>query len=70
MKCMHCGGQMQRGKAPLHVDRKDVHVTLDEVPAWVCRQCGESAFDEAEVDSMQAIVLAVERESRRIARPA
>jgi len=61
---------MQRGKAPLHVDRKDVHVTLDEVPAWVCRQCGESAFDEAEVDSMQAIVLAVERESRRIARPA
>jgi YgiT-type zinc finger domain-containing protein len=70
MKCMHCGGEMQRGRAPLHVDREGIHVTLDEVPAWVCKQCGEPAFEEAEVDSVQAIVKVVEREAERLARPA
>ena len=61
---------MQRGRAPLHVDRAGIHVTLDEVPAWVCTQCGEPAFEEAEVDSVQTIVKAVEREAERLARPA
>ena len=70
MKCMYCGGEMKRGKAPLHVDREGIHVTLDEVRAWVCKQCGEAAFDDAEVDSMQAIVLAVEREARKLAQSA
>ena len=70
MRCMYCRGEMERGKAPLHMDRKGIHVTLDEVPAWVCRQCGEPAFDADEVDSVQAIVRAVEREVEKRARSA
>ncbi len=44
MKCMYCQGEMVRGTAPLHIDRKDVLVSLDNVPAWVGMQCGEAYF--------------------------
>ena len=33
MKYMHCQGEMVRGRAPFHIDRKDVHVSFDNVPA-------------------------------------
>ena len=53
MKCVYCQGEMKRGIAPFHVDRNGYHLLLDAVPAWVCVQCGESYFEEAEVDSIQ-----------------
>ncbi len=36
MKRMYCQAEMMRGRAPFHIDRKDVHIGLDKVPAWVC----------------------------------
>lgn len=56
MKCMHCQGQMQRATAPFHIDRKRVHLSLDDVPAWVCKQCGEPYFNEHEMDCIRAIL--------------
>jgi YgiT-type zinc finger domain-containing protein len=61
---------MKRGVVPFHIDRKGVHVSLDEVPAWVCSQCGESYFEENEVDSMQALVKAVEEQTQSFAKTA
>jgi YgiT-type zinc finger domain-containing protein len=63
MKCIHCQGKMKRGTTPFHVDRKGYHVTLDSVPAWVCEQCGESYFDEKEVDAIQGFVRAIEKKA-------
>ena len=60
MKCMYCQGEMERASAPFHIDRKGVHLSLDRVPAWVCRQCGEPYFEEKEVNSIQAILHAVD----------
>jgi YgiT-type zinc finger domain-containing protein len=70
MKCLCCQGEMVRGAAPLHIDRKDVHVSLGNVPAWVCTQCGEAYFEEAEVDAVQDIVRAVDEKAGRLARTA
>ena len=56
MKCIHCQGKMKQGSAPLHIDRKGCHVTLDNVPAWICEQCGEPLFDEKEVGMVQDII--------------
>jgi YgiT-type zinc finger domain-containing protein len=67
MKCMYCKGQTKRGKVPFHVDRKGLHLTLDDVSAWVCNQCGESYFEETEVNSIQAMIQAVEKEAQRLA---
>lgn len=66
MKCMHCQGTMKKGMAPFHIDRKGYHLTLDEVPAWICRQCGEIYFDEPEVDSIQGIIQAVEDRTEKL----
>ena len=51
MKCMYCQAEMKRGTLPFHIDRKGIHLSLDEIPAWVCPQCGEAYFEEKEVDS-------------------
>ena len=66
MKCIHCQGEMKRGVAPFHVDRKGCHLILDAVPAWVCEQCGEAYFEEKEVDAMQDMVQSVEQKAESL----
>jgi len=70
MKCMFCKGEMKRGTVPFHIDREGVHVILDEIPAWVCMQCGEAYFEEKEVDSMQALVKVVEEQKHKFSKTA
>lgn len=67
MKCMYCQGEMERGCAPFHIDRKDVHISLDKVAAWVCSQCGEAYFDESAVDAIQKIIGTVDDEAKKLA---
>ena len=70
MKCMYCQGEMARGSAPFHIDRKDVHISLDKVPAWVCTQCGEVYFEETEVDAVPGIIRAVDEQAEKLAHTA
>ncbi|MFH0824136.1 MAG: YgiT-type zinc finger protein [Pseudomonadota bacterium] len=58
---------MERGKAPFHIDRKDYHLTLDRIPAWVCAQCGEVYFDEPEVEAIQEVIRSLDRQTEKIA---
>jgi YgiT-type zinc finger domain-containing protein len=67
---MYCQAEMQRSVVPYHIDRKGIHISLDEVPAWVCSQCGESYFEESEVDSMQELIKAVEKQTQLFAKSA
>lgn len=68
MKCMYCQGEMERGSAPFHIDRDDVHISLDNTPAWVCMQCGEAYFEEAEVNAVQDIVRVVDEQRAKLVR--
>jgi YgiT-type zinc finger domain-containing protein len=68
MKCMYCQGEMKFGSAPFHIDHMDIHISLDNVPAWVCGQCGEVYFDEREVDTMQEIIKAVDSNAGKLSR--
>ena len=70
MKCMYCQAKMERGTVPFHIDRKGIHVSLDEISAWVCPQCEESYFEEQTVDSMQALVTVVEEQVQKFAKTA
>ena len=47
MECFHCKGRLTRKKISYTVNRKGYHLVIDDVPAWVCEQCGEPLFDEA-----------------------
>jgi YgiT-type zinc finger domain-containing protein len=70
MKCMYCQGEMQKGTVPFLIDREGVYISLDEIPAWVCSQCGESSFEENEVDAMQALMKAIEEQTHKFAKTA
>ena len=64
MKCIHCQGIMKKGTAPLHIDRKGCHLTLDNVPAWVCSQCGETYYEEGEVNAVQELITVIDQKSQ------
>jgi YgiT-type zinc finger domain-containing protein len=53
MKCHYCQAEMKKATAPYHVDRHGYHLSFDNVPAWVCSQCGQAYFEEHEVDEIQ-----------------
>jgi YgiT-type zinc finger domain-containing protein len=69
MKCLHCQGEMFRGGAPFHFDRQGVHVSLDNVPAWVCTKCGEPLFEETEVNAIQELMEAVDKQTSKLVVP-
>ena len=66
MNCIHCQSIMKEGKAPLHIDRNGCHVTIDNVPAWVCQQCGEAYFEEQEVDTIQDLIRTIEQKANKL----
>jgi YgiT-type zinc finger domain-containing protein len=61
---------MERGTAPFHIDRNGYHLLFNKVAAWVCHQCGEVFFEEAEVDSIQSAIRALDVQVEKIAIPA
>jgi YgiT-type zinc finger domain-containing protein len=58
---------MKRGTTPFHIDRKGCHLVLDNVPAWVCQQCGETYFEEKEVDAIQDLIMSIEEKAQVLA---
>ncbi len=70
MKCIQCSGKLKRGVTPFHIDRKGYHLIFDEVPAWICEQCGEVYFDEPEVDTVQDATELMDNQIASLAVPA
>ena len=67
MTCLHCQGSMKRTVAPFHIDRKGYHLSLEAVPAWVCGQCGEPYFEEAEVRTIQRLLQQLDKQTNHLA---
>jgi len=70
MKCIQCQGKLKRGKVPFHVDRKNYHLVMDDVPAWVCPQCGEVYFEDKAVDSIQKALHTLDTQTMKFAKSA
>lgn len=56
MQCLSCRGTLRLGHTSYTVNRKGYHLILDDVPAWICDQCGEPLFDEDAVRVIQAMI--------------
>ncbi len=56
MECYLCKGTMQKGATVYNINRHGYHFVIDQVPAWVCNQCGEAYFEEEEVGKIQDII--------------
>ena len=67
MECLHCKGKLARKKVSYTVNRKGYHLVIDDVPAWVCEQCGEPLFEEETVNLAQEMLRAVDARMERLA---
>jgi YgiT-type zinc finger domain-containing protein len=67
MQCAYCQGQLVRKQISYTANRKGYHLIIDDVPAWVCEQCGEPMFDEETVDTIQAMLREVDRRLEKLA---
>ena len=56
MECQYCRGNLVRSQASYAVSRKGYHLIMDDLPAWVCEQCGEPLFSEEAVDVIQEML--------------
>src|SRR5215207_9739557 len=39
MRCLRCQGPVERGSAPVRVERNAYRLAWEDVPAWVCSRC-------------------------------
>ena len=67
MECLYCKGQLIQKKVSYTANRKGYHLIIDDVPAWVCEQCGEAFFDEKTVAAIQDIPADVDARLEKLA---
>ena len=60
MECYYCKGTMVRTKTAYTINKNGYHLVIDDVPAWICQQCGEPYFEGEQVDFIQEIVKSVD----------
>ena len=66
MKCFHCQGELVHRTVSYAANRNGYHLIIDDVPAWVCEQCGEPLFDEQTVDAIQGMLREVDSQVEKI----
>lgn len=69
MECLHCKGKLIRKKVSYTATRQGYHLIIDQVPAWVCEQCGEPLFDEETVDAIQETLCEVDLRMDKLVTP-
>ena len=60
MKCLYCQGTLIRKSVSYTATRKGYHLIIDQVPAWVCEQCGEPLYEEDTVEAIQQVLQGVD----------
>jgi YgiT-type zinc finger domain-containing protein len=66
MKCFHCQAELKRGRATFSDSRKGYILALQDIPAWVCPQCGEPLFDADAVRRIQDVLRAIDEHVERL----
>ncbi len=66
MKCLHCQSELKRGTATFTDSRNGYVIALQDIPAWVCRQCGEPMFDHDAVSGIQDLLRAVDERIEKL----
>lgn len=66
MTCLYCRGRMKRSKSPFEIEKGGYRLWLEQIPAWICTQCGETYFEEKEVNSIQKVIQAVDTQTEHL----
>ena len=66
MRCSHCQAKLKRGTAAFTDSRNGYVIVLQDIPAWVCTQCGEPMFDADAVSGIQDLLRAVDERIKKL----
>lgn len=66
MECFYCKGKMKKDTTSYVVNRKGYHLVLDNVPAYVCTQCGEPYFEPQGVALVQEMICDIDKKSQAL----
>ncbi|HEX4964572.1 MAG TPA: YgiT-type zinc finger protein [Thermoanaerobaculia bacterium] len=53
MRCLRCQGAVERGTAPVRVERDGYRLAWEQVPAWICKRCDLAYFEPHEVETIR-----------------
>ena len=61
MNCFYCKGEMEQSLTKFILDLGHCVVIVKNVPAMVCKQCGEKVFDDDTMGRLEQIVDSIKR---------
>lgn len=68
-KCEFCAGAMEQRRVLARFRYKEETLYIENVPAWVCKQCGEQYFDAPVYKRLEQIAQQRERIQKTISFP-
>jgi YgiT-type zinc finger domain-containing protein len=68
-QCEFCEGTLEQRRVLARFRFKGETIYIENVPAWVCKQCSEQYFDAPVYKQMEKIAQQRERIQRRISFP-
>ena len=69
MKCDLCGGTVSSEKVSYTLFYEGHWIIVENVPAKICRQCGEKLFAPDTVDQLQNIIWKKRKPERKVETP-
>lgn len=66
MKCFYCNGDMEKETSNYSVHRKDYHLLMDKIPAYVCSCCHQKYFGEEEIEAIQEMIAHLEKDIHKV----
>lgn len=60
MRCLCCQGTVHHSTVPVKIERGRCRLEWDAVPVWVCTRCGQTYFEQHEVERINQAARAVE----------
>ena len=66
MECSHGKSDLEPGRTTYTVDRHGYHLRLDDIPAWICQQCGRPVFEERVVEAIQFLLMRLDESMEQL----
>jgi len=66
MKCAQCGGKLTHQRTSYTIARSGYHLTVNDIPAWVCTQCGQPLFDDEQSATLERLIAALDAGAERL----
>jgi YgiT-type zinc finger domain-containing protein len=66
MECSHGKSDLEPGRTTYTVNRHGYYLRLDDIPAWICQQCGEPIFEERVVEAIEYLLMRLDESIERL----